>query len=99
MLQRGTSSAVSDLCENSRYPGLARAVLFPVLLLIVCKEKTNHKLFHCVFEPAFTGVFPAFHMELVKVPGPSKRNPGAGGRRQNEGKGCNGFFNKAALLG
>lgn len=30
-----------------------------------------------MLEPAFTGVFPAFHMELVKLVVPSKRNPGA----------------------
>ena len=33
-----------------------------------------------MLEPAFTGVFPAFHMELVKVPVPSKRNLGAESR-------------------
>lgn len=48
---------VTDLHKNSRYPGLARAVLFPILLLVVCKEKKiNHKLFHCVLETAFTRV-------------------------------------------
>lgn len=44
------------------------------------QEKINHKLFHCVLETAFTGVFPAFHMELVKVSVPSTLNQG--GRKQ-----------------
>lgn len=33
-----------------------------------------------MLEPAFTGVFPALHMELVKVPVPSTRNLGAESR-------------------
>lgn len=74
--ERRWTRTVTDLRKNSRYPGLARAVLFPILLLIVCKKKTNHKLFHCVPEPAFAGVFPAFHMELVKVPVVSARSLG-----------------------
>lgn len=75
---RRWTRAVTDLRKNSRYPGLAWTMLFPILLLIVCKKKkTNHKLFHCVLEPAFTGVFPAFHVELLKVQVPSKRSLGA----------------------
>lgn len=30
-----------------------------------------------MLDPAFTGAFPAFHMELVKDPVPSMRNQGA----------------------
>lgn len=56
--------------------------------------KTNHKLFHCVLEATFTAVFPAFHMELVKVPVPSKRNPGKEGRK---GAGLNITFIKKHL--
>lgn len=44
-----------------------------------------------MLEPAFTGVFPAFHMELVKVPIPSWRNLGAQGRLSKE-KGCKPTF-------
>lgn len=47
------------------------------------QEKINHKLFHCVLETAFTGVFPAFHMELVKVSVPSTLNQG---RRKQTGR-------------
>lgn len=43
-LRRWTST-VTDLRKNSRYPGLARAVLFPILLLIVCKKKQTTNYF------------------------------------------------------
>ena len=54
---RGWTSSVTDLCENSRYPGLAGAVLFPILLLIVCKKKANHKLFLCARANVYWRVF------------------------------------------
>lgn len=60
---RRRTSTVTDLSKNSRYPSLAGAVLFPILLLIIWTQKTNHKLFHCVLDPTFTGVF-SFSLSL-----------------------------------
>lgn len=39
------TGTVTDLRKNSRNPSLARAVLFPVLLLIVCKKKQTTNYF------------------------------------------------------
>lgn len=47
-LRRWTST-VTDLRKNSRYPGLARTVFFPILLLIVCKKKQTTNYFTVCF--------------------------------------------------
>lgn len=44
MLTEKWKRAVTHVHENSRYPRLAWAVLFPILLLIICKEKNKPQI-------------------------------------------------------
>lgn len=48
---------VTDLHKNSRYPGLARAVLFPILLLVVCKKKETTIISLCARDGVYRSLF------------------------------------------